>query len=229
MSTNQETPSITPMDTTPEVGSVSTQKRCHHPDCGKPLVRREKERKSNFEARTHCDLVCSRTNPNVHAAQSKQYAKEREEAKRECEICSKKFMRRRSESKTNFALRRTCSRTCANEKQRRDAQARAQSKGKLCPICMKTFHRRIGETNSRFDARRTCSEQCGHKSRQRTLKQLNGSTWQAQVTVKKKKKEVTRSLPPTSPPPPIPPAPKPEYVEVWRPASLGGPFQRKVS
>ena len=211
------------MDSPPQDISPLGLRLCYHPECKKPLVQREGEVKSRFLRRNHCDDRCARTNPLRRQAQAEKFRVEKDKEAKLCPICIKKFTRKRGEPRKIFALRITCSRPCCDEKRKRDNRAQVAKITKTCNVCNGKFSRRMNgkhvESTEAFKKRVTCSPDCRNSKKKKT------HPWE------KKGSGVPKpSLPPASPcSTPIPEAPKPKMVEVWRPASLGGPYMREVS
>lgn len=186
-----------------------------------------------FERRVHCDAGCSKTNPDLHQAQSDKFTEARRKITKVCEICGRHYSRGKEESNSVFRTRHTCSRKCCDIKRVRDAEEeRKKEPGKVCenPDCGKTFYRQrysngLLESKKRFGARRACNTKCGAvvrlKNNQWTKKGSGGG---------KKPRTVTKKfLPPSNPPKiDIPMAPQPTEVTVWRPAVWGGSYTRKI-
>lgn len=223
MSTPKVQDSITSTDLDVDSSSSSTTRVCWHPDCKKPLVRRKDERKNSFERRRHCDYSCAQSNPLRRKKQAEEYARTRDEEKKNCGFCSSSFTRRRGEARADFLHRLTCSRKCADDKRKAERREQIAKEKKICKVCKGEFTRDVDrkhiESPASFKQRETCGPSC------RTSKKKEEHPWE-----KKGSGGGKPSLPPVSEcPTPIPEAPKPKMVEVWRPASWGGPFKRKVS
>lgn len=199
---------------------------CYNPNCAKPLVQREGELDRRFKERRHCDTHCARTNPLILAEQTAKWDRKREEKKKQCEICEKDFCRGKDETTKVFTNRPTCSKPCAFEKRRREGEEKRKKHSKTCKICSESFYRRQKETTKVYAKRETCSLKCAQDARRETLvdkKSVNGQIRAAEY-------EAGSRLPASTPlAREIPGPPKPEEIEVWRPASWGGPYKRKVS
>ena len=213
--------------------SPSDTRLCYKPTCGKPLVRRKGEPNANFKKRIHCDKHCSHSNPLLHKAQAVKFEEKRKEEGKLCAHCKKTFYRKAGVPKKVFDTYETCSRECADAERVAKKREEIAKEIKICenPECGKEFTRRTTgkhmEPKKTFAKRRTCGVKCGQRVR------LNGNQWTKKGSGGGKPPKKATSLPPVTPPkmdiPPAPTPPKVEWVEVWRPASLGGPFKRKVS
>lgn len=215
------------MDSPPSDISSLEPKFCWHPDCKKPLVQRENERISTFKRRKHCNDDCARSNPLRRKRQAEGYARLREEEQRTCSFCSGKFFRNKSESRAIFQLRETCGRKCADAKRKKANRELIAKETKICKGCGGTFTRNVDrkhiESPSSFKKRENCGNSC------RVLGNKTTHPWDKKGSGGGKSLKMS-TLPPVSECPiDIPPPTKPKLVEVWRPASLGGPFMREVS
>jgi len=149
--------------------------------------------------------------------------------KKQCKFCSGDFFRKKNQSRVTFKAQQFCSMKCGKEYKRAQNIEKIKRETKICknPKCKKSFHRRISpnsiESLDRWKLREVCSRKCIDAVRTKS-----NSPWQ-----KKGSGGGKRPKPPVTPPKePDPDPPKPvetQWVEVWRPASLGGPFMRKVS
>lgn len=214
-----EPSSTTNTEETSSVTSVSDEKHCEHPDCGKLLVRREGERPANFRDRRHCNEQCACTNPLRLAKFRQQAEQNREQEKKNCEVCGGEFHRRHRETRKNFKQRRSCSHACAGALHR---SPKVNQPKKICKVCGKEFTKRKAEAHHVFAKRENCSRECGYRGRKDTHPHERLGSGGGK-----------RPLPPVKPVsveiPPAPPPKAPEEIEVWRPASWGGPYKRKVS
>jgi len=244
LSTQTDLTSTTSTTSTP---TESSERFCKKKTCSKKLERRPGEPRTHFLSRVHCGEACSKSNPDLHRAQSDRFKKIRESETRICEICNGSYCRSEHESRSVFHTRATCSRKCCDIKRVKDAEEeRKKEPGKICenPDCGKEFHRHryangLMEGKKRFEKRRTCSKECGTvirlKNNQGTKKGSGGGKPPRKTPVVKKKREDKQefeeesTLPPTEECPiPIPEPPKPEFVEIWRPAVWGGSYTQKV-
>ena len=206
-------------------------KYCENPWCAKLVKPREGEPLSKFLRRGHCNDACARENPLRRKAQSEAFRRRREIVpSRVCVVCNEEFSKRETEHNKRYKLRNTCSRKCAARKRTVEKETFVRANGKTCvnPLCGKTFYRRLkGESEARFAKRETCSAPCGHIKRRKDPHKVQKEVKKTRV---KKTPVDEHKLPPVTPlKRNIPEASKPEVVEVWRPASWGGPIKRQVS
>jgi hypothetical protein len=209
--------------------SSSAPRYCFNPNCRKLLVQGDGEAKSKYERRRHCyKTKCAFTNPLLHQAHSDRYRQVRESRNKDCVVCGKNFHQSKQESPEEFEKRETCSRVCVNERRKQKTDERDEQNKKTCVICGRTFTRKKyksgRESLVKFAERDTCSPRCGHDKRIKTLGYDSKKAHTRTTTVKPRKKKKT---PPPPPPPEPPREPTVKIVRVWRPASLGGPFDRE--
>ena len=219
------------MDSTTLDISPVGDRYCRKPTCKKLLTIRPEEQPSKFVRRVHCDEECSKTNPDLHKAQSERFAKERAGVPKKCTVCDKKFYRRNGESRTTFNNRPTCGRKCGDALKVNRKQEEIDAKTKICEYseCKKPFKRHKNgkniESRVRFASRKTCSVACNSAKRAAEAKRKRTTSGGS-----RKKKPVERLLPPSEPMKfQIPDAPPPPPAPIWRPANIGRDIRPRVS
>lgn len=145
-----------------------TDRLCAYVLCSKPLVRRGREKPSQFAARTCCDASCA----NRKAKNSTVPADLPTE--KTCKECGALTHQRKGESANRWAARECCSRECASRhnmckiNQARDG-ARVEQPQRMCirPGCGNALVQRPNEKTNRFKVRETCSIPCANSVRVR--------------------------------------------------------------
>jgi hypothetical protein len=131
--------------------------------------------------------------------------------RKNCESCGNEFDPKRPD-------RRFCSRVCSSRSANGNGSAGPWEppQPRICAGCGETYERREKEKPSDYQKRKFCSRSCS--SRFANTCRNYGAEKQARAAVVKKE--------PSKPAIVIPPPPdrSQEPVEIWRPASWGGPY-----